>query len=268
MQKKAGVFLIIFLCLVSILGSKLLMDTEGPQIIYPFEQLKVACSLKYEDLLKGVEASDPSGVQELFVEESDLNEIIAHHKLTYVAIDGHKNVSKRQVRIKTEPAINEYHIVQLKEAVFEMNEPYDLKDYFVLSNGCGWHYPAEFKLEGLQIAEVGEYEVLVSVSDDLAVEPLTVRAEVVDSFSPRIALKYEALELAVNEYFDYRLAIKELSDDEDDYDYLYGSLELDGDVDVTLPGQYVLTFKIHDSSGREAQARLRVVVKEANVGEE
>lgn len=268
MNRKTGVFLtVVFLCLVCIVGTQLLLDTEGPQIDYPSDYLTVACSLSYEDLLKEVEVTDRSGVRELFVEESDLNEIVANHKLTYVAIDNFNNVSKRQVGVRAEQAVGEFHISQLKDAVFEVGEPYDLDDYFTVSNGCGWRYPADLQIEGLKLEEVGEYDAMVYVSDDSTIDPLSVRAVVLDSFSPRITLKYEELELMVNEYFDYRLAIKELSDDKDDYDFLYESLEIDGDVDVTSPGQYILTFRVHDSTQRVAEAELKVIVKEINMGE-
>ncbi len=48
--------------------------------------------------------------------------------------------------------------------------------------------------------------------------------------------------------------IKEMTDDADSQESLFNQIEIDGDVDTAVPGDYTLTYHVTDSDGNRSNA--------------
>ena len=77
--------------------------------------------------------------------------------------------------------------------------------------------------------------------------------------SPRLYLNtYEVTVKAGNE-MDKISYIKEMIDDVDSQETLFNEIEIDGDVDTAVPGDYTLTYHVTDSDGNRSNAAVLTV---------
>ena len=53
--------------------------------------------------------------------------------------------------------------------------------------------------------------------------------------------------------------IKEITDDADSQESLFNQIEIDGDVDTAVPGDYTLTYHVTDSDGNRSNAAVLTV---------
>ena len=53
--------------------------------------------------------------------------------------------------------------------------------------------------------------------------------------------------------------IKEMIDDVDSQETLFNEIEIDGDVDTAVPGDYTLTYHVTDSDGNRSNAAVLTV---------
>ena len=53
--------------------------------------------------------------------------------------------------------------------------------------------------------------------------------------------------------------IKEMTDDADSQESLFNQIEIDGDVNTAVPGDYTLTYHVTDSDGNRSNAAVLTV---------
>ena len=82
------------------------------------------------------------------------------------------------------------------------------------------------------------------------------------------ALPAEAPKLYLNTYevtveagteLDQFSYIKEITDDADSQETLFGEIQIDGDVDTAAAGDYTLTYHVTDSDGNQSNAAVLTV---------
>ena len=260
--KKLGILLLVLvLCGGSIFFIRFTKDTKAPDISVRSNEMTIGCKTSYSDLMDYASVKDDD-VEEFFIEEKDLVEIITNKKVTYVAIDKSSNVAKETVYINPDKDVANYYIDIIKEPVFEYKQDFLITDYFRVKNGCGLEFEGNLKIDGLDINKTGKYEITISDVKNSAIEPLILEVEVIDSGSPKIKLKYKEVILEYKEEFDFKRVIDTFEDDKDSYDDLLKSLKIDNKVDNTKAGKYEVIFTVTDSEGKSGSITLPVTVKE------
>lgn len=260
-KKLVILLLVLILCGGSVFFIMLTKDKDAPVISVRSNEMAIGCKTSYSDLMDYASVNDDD-VREFFIEEKDLVEIITNKKVTYVAIDESSNVSKETIYINPDKDVANYYIDIIKEPVFEYKQDFLITDYFRVKNGCGLEFEGNLKIDGLDINKTGKYEIIVSDIKNSAIEPLILEAEVIDSGSPKIKLKYEEVILEYKEEFDFKRVIDTLKDDKDSYEDLLKGLKIDNKVDNTKAGKYEVIFTVTDSDGKTESMTLPVTVKE------
>ena len=157
--KKLGILLLVLvLCGGSIFFIRFTKDTKAPDISVRSNEMTIGCKTSYSDLMDYASVTDDD-VEEFFIEEKDLVEIITNKKVTYVAIDKSSNVAKETVYINPDKDVANYYIDIIKEPVFEYKQDFLITDYFRVKNGCGLEFEGNLKIDGLDINKTGKYEI-------------------------------------------------------------------------------------------------------------
>ena len=236
-MKKGIVAGLIILCVALGAGTAAVIatsDRKGPEIEIPS-----GADVTYEEgsdtasLLEGVTATDDKDgdvTDSLVIENIFPNDERTSASVVYAAKDNHNNVSKVTRR------------VNYKAAAKDETAP-------ETDNGDAADEPTPAAEESQQNDAAGAKN-----EADAQKEIEELSAE-----SPRLYLNtYEVTVEAGNE-MDKISYIKEMIDDVDSQETLINEIEIDGDVDTAVPGDYTLTYHVTDSDGNRSNAAVLTV---------
>lgn len=113
-----------------------------------------------------------------------------------------------------------------------------------------------------EINSLGTQDLVLTIKYEGQEYTKTFNVNIVDKESPLITLTQEAIILKVNESFEAKDYIKEVSDNFDNLSI--ENITIDNPVDMKKSGEYEVTYTISDSSNNEAIATLKVIVKDKN----
>ena len=77
--------------------------------------------------------------------------------------------------------------------------------------------------------------------------------------SPKLYLNTYEVTVEAGNDLDKTSYIKEMTDDADSQESLFNQIEIDGDVDTAVPGDYTLTYHVTDSDGNRSNAAVLTV---------
>lgn len=142
----------------------------------------------------------------------------------------------------------------------------DINDFVEQQIDCNTK-TCEFKRKKLnytisEIDSLGPQEVLLTINYDSKEYVKTFNVNIVDKENPVITLTESAIILKVNDKFEAKEHIKEVSDNFDSLNI--ENITIDNPVDTKKVGEYEVTYSIADSSNNTGEAKLKVIVKEKN----
>ena len=77
--------------------------------------------------------------------------------------------------------------------------------------------------------------------------------------APKLYLNTYEVTVEAGKDLDKTSYIKEMTDDADSQESLFNQIEIDGDVDTAVPGDYTLTYHVTDSDGNRSNAAVLTV---------
>lgn len=228
-MKKGIVAGLIVLCVALGAGTAAVVvtdDRKGPEIELPADG-----DVTYEEgsdtapLLEGVTATDEKDgdvTDSLVIENIFPNDDHTSASVVYAAKDSHNNVSKATRRVNYKAAAEDTPAEN--ESAPAAEEPQQNE-----TEGTKNETDAQMEIEALPAESpklyLNTYEVTVEAGNDL----------------------------------DKTSYIKEMTDDADSQESLFNQIEIDGDVDTAVPGDYTLTYHVTDSDGNRSNAAVLTV---------
>lgn len=228
-MKKGIVAGLIVLCVALGAGTVAVVvtdDRKGPEIELPADG-----DVTYEEgsdtapLLEGVTATDEKDgdvTDSLVIENIFPNEDHTSASVVYAAKDSHNNVSKATRRVNYKAAAEDTPAENESAPAAEEPQQND-------TEGTKNETDAQMEIEALPAESpklyLNTYEVTVEAGNDL----------------------------------DKTSYIKEMTDDADSQESLFNQIEIDGDVDTAVPGDYTLTYHVTDSDGNRSNAAVLTV---------
>lgn len=224
-----------------------------------------------DDLLDYAEAYDEN-LKSFTIEDTSILHILENEHITYVAIDNYNNVSKAKVNVEIDTKYKNCNIVSICEPTIQVNDKFDVSDYFVLQNEYGVNIEDKLIVGKVDTSKVGEYTISIKSSSNLC-DPLETTIRVINENAPRITLTKNTIEYYVDTYwsdYDFTNIIDTLEDDVDSYDYLLENISIDweralkaqSDGYVSIPGTYEVTYTVTDSDGNETKTTVNVILDE------
>lgn len=228
----AGITVIIVgICMVLLLGR----DKTPPEITFSDDTFVYKQGMSRDDLLSGVTASDNKDgdvTDQIIVENVAISQDGATADITYVVTDSSKNVTKKVREVSCDGVIVQ-ETTDTSEEEQSTEEPTDGNE-------------AEDTETSGQDADQEEDE------EDTPVNPE----------APVITLTDKELTIARGSSFSGLKYVQEITDDKDERRRLYNNIQIQGHVDTSTPGEYVLTYFVTDSDGnRSNEAELKVTVQ-------
>lgn len=228
-MKKGIVAGLIVLCVALGAGTAAVVvtdDRKGPEIELPADG-----DVTYEEgsdtapLLEGVTATDEKDgdvTDSLMIENIFPNDDHTSASVVYAAKDSHNNVSKATRRVNYKAAAEDTPAENESAPAAEELQQND-------TEGTKNETDAQMEIEALPAESpklyLNTYEVTVEAGKDL----------------------------------DKTSYIKEMTDDADSQESLFNQIEIDGDVDTAVPGDYTLTYHVTDSDGNRSNAAVLTV---------
>lgn len=228
-MKKGIVAGLIILCVALGAGTAAVIATsnrKGPEIEIPS-----GADVTYEEgsdtasLLEGVTATDDKDgdvTDSLVIENIFPNEDHTSASVVYAAKDSHNNVSKATRRVNYKAAAEDTPAENESAPAAEEPQQND-------TEGTKNETDAQMEIEALPAESpklyLNTYEVTVEAGNDL----------------------------------DKTSYIKEMTDDADSQESLFNQIEIDGDVNTAVPGDYTLTYHVTDSDGNRSNAAVLTV---------
>ena len=228
-MKKGIVAGLIVLCVALGAGTAAVVvtdDRKGPEIELPADG-----DVTYEEgsdtapLLEGVTATDEKDgdvTDSLMIENIFPNDDHTSASVVYAAKDSHNNVSKATRRVNYKAAAEDTPAENESAPAAEEPQQND-------TEGTKNETDAQMEIEALPAESpklyLNTYEVTVEAGNDL----------------------------------DKTSYIKEMTDDADSQESLFNQIEIDGDVDTAVPGDYTLTYHVMDSDGNRSNAAVLTV---------
>ena len=228
-MKKGIVAGLILLCVALGAGTAAVVvtdDRKGPEIELPADG-----DVTYEEgsdtapLLEGVTATDEKDgdvTDSLVIENIFPNDDHTSASVVYAAKDSHNNVSKATRRVNYKAAAEDTPAENESAPAAEEPQQND-------TEGTKNETDAQMEIEALPAESpklyLNTYEVTVEAGNDL----------------------------------DKTSYIKEMTDDADSQESLFNQIEIDGDVDTAVPGDYTLTYHVTDSDGNRSNAAVLTV---------
>ena len=83
--------------------------------------------------------------------------------------------------------------------------------------------------------------------------------EALPAESPKLYLNTYEVTVEAGNDLDKTSYIKEMTDDADSQESLFNQIEIDGDVNTAVPGDYTLTYHVTDSDGNRSNAAVLTV---------
>lgn len=206
-------------------------DKEAPQLQFP-QEMRYTEGDAWDTLLAGVTASDAQDgdvTDNILVESVTPDREMEQVVVVYVVKDEANNVTKVSKKIP----------------------------YLMLTD------------KGEEPDDDSDTDKDVDSDANPTVTPEPTKEPTVDPFeglaaeAPRITLKEEKVTIEAGKSFNKLSLIKEITDDEDDQDYLWKHIQIDGDtLDTDKKGTYVLVYTVVDSGGRRSnEAKVEIVVE-------
>ncbi len=267
---------VVLLCGGAFASTYLLLDHKSPRIEVSGEPT-LACSVSFDDLMKFASAYDDKALKSFFIEEKSLNTIADNGYVTYVAIDEANHVSKKQVTVKVEPGLKEYHIDLLQPLRFQVNEKPILDDYVKLRNDCDWDVDDYLIIDGIDFNKMGSYDVVIRSKKHSDVEHIETVAEVDDLSIPKIILNTDHVESMSREYFDdeYFMGFVDSVLDDVDTDLINkvecdwrDALDASQSGYVNISGTHTITYTVTDSDKNTSTAQLSLRLRIPAAAEE
>ena len=228
-MKKGIVAGLIVLCVALGAGTAAVVvtdDRKGPEIELPADG-----DVTYEEgsdtapLLEGVTATDEKDgdvTDSLVIENIFPNDDHTSASVVYAAKDSHNNVSKATRRVNYKAAAEDTPAENESAPAAEEPQKND-------TEGTKNETDAQMEIEALPAESpklyLNTYEVTVEAGNDL----------------------------------DKTSYIKEMTDDADSQESLFNQIEIDGDVNTAVPGDYTLTYHVTDSDGNRSNAAVLTV---------
>lgn len=228
-MKKGIVAGLIVLCVALGAGTAAVVvtdDRKGPEIELPADG-----DVTYEEgsdtasLLEGVTATDEKDgdvTDSLMIENIFPNDDHTSASVVYAAKDSHNNVSKATRRVNYKAAAEDTPAENESAPAAEEPQQND-------TEGTKNETDAQMEIEALPAESpklyLNTYEVTVEAGNDL----------------------------------DKTSYIKEMTDDADSQESLFNQIEIDGDVNTAVPGDYTLTYHVTDSDGNRSNAAVLTV---------
>lgn len=275
-MKKGLFFAFSVLVLIGVIAcSFLLGDRTAPEIrIISTPRLDENCGI--DNLLDYAEAHDEN-LKSFTIEDTSILQIIENKHITYVAIDESNNVSKAKVDVEIDPKYTNCNIVCIHKPTIQVNDKFDVNDYFVLQNEYGVNIEDKLIVGKVDTSKVGEYTISIKSSSNLC-NPLETTITVINKNAPRITLTKDTIEYYVDTYwsdYDFTNIIDTLEDDVDSYDYLLENISIDWQYAlkaqsngyVSIPGTYEVTYTVTDSDGNETKTTVKVILDKPIVEE-
>ena len=228
-MKKGIVAGLIVLCVALGAGTAAVVvtdDRKGPEIELPADG-----DVTYEEgsdtasLLEGVTATDEKDgdvTDSLVIENIFPNDDHTSASVVYAAKDSHNNVSKATRRVNYKAAAEDTPAENESAPAAEEPQKND-------TEGTKNETDAQMEIEALP-------------------------AE-----SPKLYLNTYEVTVEAGNNLDKTSYIKEMTDDADSQESLFNQIEIDGDVDTAVPGDYTLTYHVTDSVGNTSNAAVLTV---------
>ncbi len=228
-MKKGIVAGLIVLCVALGAGTAAVVvtdDRKGPEIELPADG-----DVTYEEgsdtapLLEGVTATDEKDgdvTDSLVIENIFPNDDHTSALVVYAAKDSHNNVSKATRRVNYKAAAEDTPAENESAPAAEEPQKND-------TEGTKNETDAQMEIEALP-------------------------AE-----SPKLYLNTYEVTVEAGNNLDKTSYIKEMTDDADSQESLFNQIEIDGDVDTAVPGDYTLTYHVTDSDGNRSNAAVLTV---------
>lgn len=228
-MKKGIVTGLIVLCVALGAGTAAVVvtdDRKGPEIELPADgDVTYAEGSDTAPLLEGVTATDEKDgdvTDSLVIENIFPNDDHTSASVVYAAKDSHNNVSKATRRVNYKASAEDTPAENESAPAAEEPQQND-------TEGTKNETDAQMEIEALPAESpklyLNTYEVTVEAGNDL----------------------------------DKTSYIKEMTDDADSQESLFNQIEIDGDVDTAVPGDYMLTYHVTDSDGNRSNAAVLTV---------
>lgn len=214
-------------------------DRQGPEITIPDSKISYQEGSEYDALLDGVTAfdevngdvTDSLRIEGIFPSIDDKTA-----EVIYVAKDNRNNMTKKS-RIVT--YVPEADTVNSQVSLDEEND-----DEIVDS-------PADSEI----VAEETEMP-------SAAVSPAAALTETPKPGAPQITLTDSAVTVERGAAVNRLIYVKDITDDKDSRESLFGNIQIDGTINSAVVGTYELTYYVVDSDGNKSnEAKLVVSVE-------
>lgn len=182
-------------------------------------------------------------------------------KIVATDSDGNQTVMVKEVNVVSNTA----PIIKFpKQTVLELNVDFDLMQMVEVFDDHDKNLVSKVMIDdndGFTTTKAGIYNIRYSVKDSQGnVTKATRLIEVRDPKVAPILYGVEDKEIMLDEKFDKSFGVY-AKDDKDDQATLTRAIEIKGDVDITMPGEYKLIYSVSDSDGNITQAIRTVTVK-------
>lgn len=206
-------------------------DRKGPEIEVPS-----GADVTYEEggdtafLLEGVTAVDDRDgdvTSSLVIENIFLSDDHTSASVIYAAKDSHNNVTKVTRRVNYKASAGDAAEADSSDA----GAPETAAEE-----------PKQNDTEGVKNETNAQMEI----------DALTAEA-------PKLYLNTYEVTVEAGTELDQFSYIKEITDDADSQETLFGEIQIDGDVDTAAAGDYTLTYHVTDSDGNQSNAAVLTV---------
>lgn len=206
-------------------------DRKGPEIEVPS-----GADVTYEEgsdtafLLEGVTAVDDRDgdvTSSLVIENIFLSDDHTSASVIYAAKDSHNNVTKVTRRVNYKASAGDAAEADSSDAGAQETAAEE---------------PKQNDTEGVKNETNAQMEI-----DALPAE------------APKLYLNTYEVTVEAGTELDQFSYIKEITDDADSQETLFGEIQIDGDVDTAAAGDYTLTYHVTDSDGNQSNAAVLTV---------
>lgn len=224
----------------------------------------LACNIGLDDLLDFVRVPDDD-LKTLFLEETDMMDILETGKATYVAIDSNNNISKLKINVEFNDELKNIHIEEAKPLKITANSNFNLNEYFVIANECGFSKRGEFSISGVDCSVNGEYSAVVSSKIDEC-DDINVLFSIIQEGAPTVHLEDHIIYAGTNERFStyyFNRLVDDIYDDNDTYlqaSTNWKDVLVKNDDGRYSQGEYIVTYYVTDSDDNIGKSTLKVIV--------
>lgn len=241
----------ILLCVASVLVFAL-SDTKGPRIDVEQRNITYVSGDDTRPLLDGVTAFDKVDgdvTNSLLVKEITVLNSGDAAKVTYAARDKHNNISEGY-RIVTYVEADENYS-ELEELIDE-NSLDEMPSDNVVSEGDAFseYIDTEETTDEAMTEDMGDNS---EQTVDEAEKQQNTTENTEEDKTPKITLKQKSVNIGVGQTFNPSDYVKSKEN--------ASSIEIEGAINVMVPGTYPLTFIVTGQDGKKASETLTVVVK-------